>query len=251
MPSDDADLWVAEVAGLRATVRALGDVQADRLRRVARLTARCATDARAALARAPREGTGAPSEVALVQTVVTHELMVALGINKSAAEDLEALAARLVQVLPATLKALQAGRIDLPRAQALAEETASLADAAAREVEKLVLPVVLAGDGPWDGPSPRQWRARVQRAVVRVDADAARRRREAAVRDRTVRAWAKGDGTGVLQVVGVGVDIALADRLISDQRPGACPAGYRRRGYAVEHGSAPGGRSHGCVPPHR
>jgi hypothetical protein len=223
---DDADVWIAgvrlgsgslaEVAGLRATVRAIGAVRADQLRRVARLAARCEADARAALARGPLDGTGAPSESELVHTVVTHELMVVLGISKRAAENLEALATRLVRVLPATLAALEEGLIDLPRAEALAQETALLHDAAAREVQALVLPAVLAGQGPWDGPSPRQWRARVQRAVVKVDADAARRRREAAIRDRMVRAWPQGDGTGVLQIVAADVDIALADRVITD-----------------------------------
>ena len=55
------------------------------------------------------------------------------------------------------------------------------------------------------------WRARVQRAVITVDPDAARRRRESAIRCRLVQAWAAGDGTGVIQIAGRDSDIAFAD----------------------------------------
>ena len=37
-----------------------------------------------------------------------------------------------------------------------------------------------------------------------------------AIRDRLVRAWAQGDGTGVLQIVGADTDVVLADRVITD-----------------------------------
>jgi len=217
------DVWVggvllgadvlAEVDGLRATVAGLGAVQADQLRRVARIAGRCAAAARAALADVP-QAFGTPSETELAHSVVTHELMVTLGIGKTAAERLQELADRLVRVLPATLGALEEGRIDLPRARALAEETAVMSDARARAVEAMVLPG--AGGGPWEGPSPRTWRARVQRAVVKVDADAVRRRRETAIRLRAVRAWAQGDGTGVLQITGPDTDIAFADGVLTD-----------------------------------
>jgi hypothetical protein len=52
--------------------------------------------------------------------------------------------------------------------------------------------------------------------VVQVDADAAQRRREQAIRDRAVRAWPRGDGTGVLQVIGQDAAIAFADRVLTD-----------------------------------
>ncbi len=100
-----------------------------------------------------------------------------------------------MRVLPETLAMLESGRLDLTRARLLAEATEVLDDAHARRVQALLLPAV--GDGPWDGPSPRAWRARVQRAVITVDPDSARRRRESAIRCRLVRAWAAGDGTGV------------------------------------------------------
>jgi len=219
------DVWVAGVRlsastlalveGVRGTAATLGAAEADRFRRVARLAARCAADARAALAEAPWVPS-TPSEAELVHTVVTHELMVVLGISKGHAESLTWLATRLTEVLPDTLDTLETGQIDLPRVRALAEETKLLDDRSARAVEAMVLPQVAGGDGPWQGLSPRAWRARVQRAVVQVDIDAARRRRETAIRLRAVRAWAQGDGTGVLRIEGRDTDIAFADRVITD-----------------------------------
>ena len=126
------------------------------------------------------------------------------------------LAARLVGVLPDTLAAVEAGRIDLARAEVLSQETALLDDPCARAVERVVLRQVADVDGPWDGLSPRRWRAQIQRTVIQVDADAARRRREEAIRDRAVRAWPQGDGTGVLQIIGQDSDIAFADRVITN-----------------------------------
>ena len=126
------------------------------------------------------------------------------------------LAARLVGVLPDTLAALEAGRIDLTRAEVLSAETALLDDPCARAVERVVLRQVADGDGPWNALSPRRWRAQIQRTVIQVDDDSARRRREAALRDRAVRAWPQGDGTGVLQIIGQDSEIAFADGVITD-----------------------------------
>ena len=202
------------VARLRATVRRIAAVQAEQLRLVAELAADCAVAARRELAGVPREW-GTPSVQELSHSTVIHELMVVLGIGKPAAERLEVLATRLVRVLPNTLAALEAGRIDLPRAETLSEQTAILDDAGARAVEARVLPLVV-GDGPWDGLSPRRWRAKVQRTVIQVDADAAQRRREQAIRNRAVRAWPQGDGTGVLQIIAADSDIAFADGVLTD-----------------------------------
>ena len=79
-----------------------------------------------------------------------------------------------------------------------------------------MLAQVADADGPWQGLSPRRWRAQVQRTMIQVDADAARRRREAAIRDRQVRAWPQGDGTGVLQIIGQDTDIAFADSVLTN-----------------------------------
>ncbi len=202
-----------DVLGLRADARALAAAEAKRLRRVVAIAERVTRETSAFLALGGRVP-GAALDTELVMSAVTCELMMALGISKGHAENLQLLATRLVRVLPETLAMLECGRLDLTRARLLAEATEVLDDAHARRVQALLLPSV--GDGPWDGPSPRAWKARVQRAVITVDPDSARRRRESAIRCRLVRAWAAGDGTGMLEVVAQDTDIAAVDRVITD-----------------------------------
>ena len=98
------------VARLRATVGRIAAVQVQQLRLVAEVATDCAAAARRELAGVPREW-GTPSVEELTHSTVVHELMVTLGIGKPAAERLEALATRLVSVLPDTLAAVEAGRI--------------------------------------------------------------------------------------------------------------------------------------------
>lgn len=206
----DVDL---DIEALRASARRIALPQASQLRLVARVARRCTQEARAQLAATSGEWS-THSEDELIASLVTTELMVALGIAEGPARQLERLATRLVHVLPDTLTAVEAGQLDLARATVLSEATELLEDGAARAVEALVLPGT--GDAPWEGPAPRNWQARIRRAVVKVDADAARRKRELALKLRAVRAWWQGDGTGVLQVVGADLDIAMADRVIAD-----------------------------------
>jgi hypothetical protein len=190
-------------------------VQVAQLRLVAAVAEDCAAQARRELAGVePRWGV--PSVEELTHTTVIHELEVTLGIAKHAAERLLELASRLVTVLPQTLAAVEAGRIDLARAEVLSQETRLLDDTSARAVEALVLRQVADADGPWQGLSPRKWKSHIQKAVIQVDHDAARRRREEALRERAVRAWAQGDGTGVLQIIGQDCDIAFADGVLTD-----------------------------------
>ena len=63
---------------------------------------------------------------------------------------------------------------------------------------------------------PAAWKARVHRAVVRADQDAAARRRARAVAACRVQAWAEANGVGVLQVRAGALDIALVDTVLSD-----------------------------------
>jgi hypothetical protein len=92
--------------------------------------------------------------------------------------------------------------------------TEDLPSALTHEVEALLLPD--AGAAAWDGPSPRAWRSRVERAVARVDADAVRRKRARAVRERLVRSWACGDGSAELLVSAAAEDVAMAEGVITD-----------------------------------
>ena len=198
---------------LRRNARKIAALQAEQLRLVAELDSACTAEAREQLC-GTESAWGTPSELDLVVSLVTTELMTVLGIGEAAAQRLQMLATRLVGVLPATLEALESGQVDLRRATVLAEATTALDDDSARAVERLLLSE--GGPSPWEGPSPRSWRAKVDRAVVKVDPDAALRRRTAAIKARAVRSWPNGDGTGTLQLTAADADIVLADRVLTD-----------------------------------
>ncbi len=88
-----------------------------------------------------------------------------------------------------------------------------------------MLAKVADADGPWQTLSPRGWKSQIQRLVIQVDNDSAQRRREQAIRDRAVRAWPQGDGTGVLQIIGQDCDIAFADRVLTNLAHAEPPTG--------------------------
>lgn len=154
----------------------------------------------------------APRE--LVESAVLGEVQAVLGVPEGWAGTLIALARRLRDVLPETLAALESGRLDLMRARVLAEATAVLDDPAARQVQDKLLPV--AGDAPWAGLSPRAWRARVQRAVMRADVQAARRRRKEAYGRRLVFTRSTEFGMGEFLVTGDAADVAMAEQVLTD-----------------------------------
>jgi hypothetical protein len=153
-------------------------------------------------------------EESLVGALAVDAVVCALGIGRSAAAELVELSARLGTVLPDVLKAWESGVLDSARVRVLARSTEVLDDDTARRVVRAVMPP--AGDAPWNGLSPRSWRAHVERAVVRPDRQAAARRRAAAVAARRVRSWAEGDGTAVLQLRAELADVALADQVVTD-----------------------------------
>jgi hypothetical protein len=154
-------------------------------------------------------------------------VMCALGIGSNEATRLVNLADRLT-VLPAVWDAWSAGVLDASRVRVLADATEVLDDVTARAVATQVL--AWAGDGPWAGLAPRQWRSEVDKAVVAADARAAARRRAAAVAARRVRSWEEGDGSAVLAVHAGAAEIAMADQVVSDLArawPATDPDGVR------------------------
>lgn len=223
-----AGLSMAElVVEARAASTALAAAQARQLVAVAELARRCAAQALAELAAGPRVD-GQPDPAAVAASAATAEVAVVLGVSASAAESLSTLGRRLVGTLPDTLAALAAGRLDLTRARALVSATEALEEQAARSVEALML--ADAGAAPWAGPAPRGWRERLARRVAAADPAAARRRRQAALAERSVRCWPEPDGMGVLQMRADAEDVAMADSVITDLAralPGHGPDGAR------------------------
>lgn len=95
-------------------------------------------------------------------------------------------AAKVAADLPATLDALAAGDLDLPRARVVVEEL-MLADAeTCAQVEDQVFPEMA-------GASGRQIRHRVRRALAQIDADALAQRVRGARADRFVRVSPAGE----------------------------------------------------------
>lgn len=228
LPADteQADAFGASVASptasdavglLRAARETVSAAQAEELRCVARLAAECRREAKERWAEMGSGGDSShhvPDVDELAETLAVDTVSCVLGMGRSAAADLVQMSERLTTVLPQVLEAWGAGVLDAGRARVLVRATEVLDDDTSRRVADELLDGC--GDRPWEGPSPRAWRTRVERAVVRADRAAAARRRAAALAARRVRAWAESDGMGVLQLRADADDVALADEVISD-----------------------------------
>ena len=150
----------------------------------------------------------------MIDSAVDGEVQVTLGIGPGPAARLVDLARRLTTVMPRALDALESGRLDMARVRALADATEVLPGHLARDVADQMLDV--AGEAPWAGLSPRAWRARIDRTVIRVDADAARRRRREAYEARLVRSAPTIDGMAELIVTADATDVAMAEQVLTD-----------------------------------
>jgi phosphotransferase system HPr-like phosphotransfer protein len=135
------------VAQIRAESVLIAAAEARRLRLVAQLADWVTAEAVAELASCTRVP-GVPPDDEVIWAALEGEVQAVLGVAARPAVRLVELAQQLTRVLPATLDALQAGRLDLTRAKVLAEATIDLNTAQAREVETTMLEA--AGDGPWD-----------------------------------------------------------------------------------------------------
>ncbi len=99
------------------------------------------------------------------------------------------------------------GAIDVYKARIIADATRVLDAAGAAEAEALVLPGIA-------GKTPGQIRAAIAQAVITIDPDAARARRERAQKDARVELWREDAGTAAV----CGRDLPPADALAADQR---------------------------------
>lgn len=119
------------------------------------------------------------------------ELAMILNCSRTGATVLTEISQSLLTTLPTTWAALAEGRIDYPRARALAAELAG----PARAVDPLVISAVEAAVLPVAGRlSIKQLRAATRRELIARDARAAERRRKAAERTADVHVRSIGDG---------------------------------------------------------
>ncbi|MFL6097415.1 MAG: DUF222 domain-containing protein [Blastococcus sp.] len=132
-----------------------------------------------------------PAALTAVSEWAVDEVMVALGLSSLAATGLLADSITLAERLPATLAALEAGRISWPHARAMAELVGPVKDEARGEVEARLLARV-------EGKTVSQLRVAARRAVLCADAAAHTKRLAAAIRERSVRTFPGRDGMGTL-----------------------------------------------------
>ena len=147
-----------------------------------------------------------------------RELGAVLGVSAGDAEEILGLAHTLEVHLPGTKAAFRAGIVNREKAAIIAWATALLDPAEARAAEALVLD--RAGS-----LTPAQLRAAIRRAVMDVNPDKARQRREHMARRTRVERWAEDSGNAGLA------------------GPGTAPrrgAGRRPAGHRVGQGTAQG-----------
>jgi hypothetical protein len=142
--------------------------------------------AAAAASRAAR-----PQALTAVSEWAVDEVAASMRLSGAAACQLLTESVTLVEALPATLNALEAGAIGWSHARMLTEVLAPLQPADRAEVEARLLTVA---------PDRRltQLRAAARRAVLGADATAAARRLAAAIRERQVRMFPGEDGMASL-----------------------------------------------------
>jgi hypothetical protein len=114
-----------------------------------------------------------------------------LGISATEASSVLDLAMTLTRRLPKTFAALEDGLISLRKAQVIADESINLDVAQCAQLEGTVLPEAAAR-------TTRSLRDKCRRVVERLDADAVRKRREAARADRTLYLRDEPDGMATL-----------------------------------------------------
>ncbi|MGH8871762.1 MAG: DUF222 domain-containing protein [Acidimicrobiia bacterium] len=135
-----------------------------------------------------------------IQDVAASEIGAALALTRRAAEYQLSLAAMLVEDYPHVWQALSEGRVDVPKARVICNQTMHLDPETRGRVADTVLvqtPRLTTG----------QLRARLQRLVIAVDPDSAKKRYEQGVEERRVSSEANPDGTANLY----GMQLPAAD----------------------------------------
>jgi Domain of unknown function (DUF222) len=172
--------------------------------------------------RRPADGTppaGAPGQFPhQISEFTADEVGLALTLTGKASGAELGLALELTD-RPAIFAALEDGRIDLAKARILISMICPLERVHADAVETKVLPRA-------PELTTGELRAALQRAILAVDPDAARRRQEAAQQDARVEYWADPEGTATL----AGRFLPPAEVLAADKRLCAIATGWKKQG---------------------
>lgn len=174
---------------MRARARQVAFDQAQLLADLHEVAHRAAADS---TDRSTTVGRYAPAEIAAALSWSGFTAAVQLGV-----------ALDLIERLPAVGDALTLGQIDLQRARAIGELLRSLPDSTATQAADWILlsaPDLTVG----------QVRAKLDRLVIGLDPDAARRRRARAVDERKVTRRVDGDGVATVTALGLPVERAAA-----------------------------------------
>ncbi len=167
---------------------------------------------------ARRMRAAARPEWSRVSEHVSEELAAALVLTGRSADSLLGLARDLVR-LPAVLRALLAGRIDLARARVFATELSGLSDLKAAAVAMAYL--AQAGS-----MTTSQLRAALRSMVLYLEPEALRRRAEKARADARVESWQEGSGNGAL----AGRELPPGDLIAADERISAIARSLKEAG---------------------
>ena len=143
---------------------------------------------------------------AVLSEFLPDEIAMALTLTQRGAEIQVGLALDLA-ARPAIAVALEAGRIDLYKARILLEAVIPLAAGHAAAVEAAILPAA-------GGLTAGELRAELTQAVLALDPDAMRRRREKAEKTARVECWTDPEGTATLS----GRSLPPAEVLAADKR---------------------------------
>jgi hypothetical protein len=130
---------------------------------------------------------------------VDDEVAAALALTAQAAARVLSVSGGLAR-LPCVLTALDAGRVDWPKAVLFTDVLAGLPDDDANDIASAVLSFA-------DGRTTGQLRAALARAVLAYDPEAAERRRRSARQDASVQSWSESSGNSCL----AGRELAPAD----------------------------------------
>ncbi|MGQ0632325.1 MAG: DUF222 domain-containing protein, partial [Sporichthyaceae bacterium] len=156
------------------------------------------------------------------------EVRAALGLTRTAAESLLALAESICVRLPELHAAMAAGELDEPRARLLAEWTADLSEEHAHGICAKLLPLCALTANPM--LTTGQLREQIKRLAIALDPDWAQRRYENALRERRVAGSRNGDGTADLAGYQLPVErVAAACRRIDMLAKAAKAGGDPRR----------------------